>query len=35
LLCSSIFGSWPSDTPNTVRVPVVPGFETILVVRCF
>jgi hypothetical protein len=35
LLCSSIFGGWPSRNQDSARIPIVAGFETHLGVRCF
>ncbi len=35
LFCSATFGGWPGEKPNAAHIPVVPGFETILGVRCF
>ena len=34
LTCSPAFGGWASTKPNTVRVPVVAGFETDIGQRC-
>jgi hypothetical protein len=32
--CTTYYGGWPSDRPNSIRVPVVAGFETRVTVRC-
>jgi len=32
--CVPSFGGWPSNRPGSVRVPIVAGFETRLVMQC-
>jgi hypothetical protein len=34
LTCVPVAGAWPSSHPNSVRVPIVAGLETRVVVRC-
>jgi hypothetical protein len=32
--CAPSFGGWPSNRPNSVRLPVIAGFATRLAMRC-
>jgi hypothetical protein len=34
LVCTASYGGWPSDKRNTLRAPIVAGFETRITVVC-